>query len=278
MKLATIRTGELTTTVRIIDDRSAVDLGVADLGELLADPHWRTLAEARGATIDLDEVSYAPLVPCPSKIVCVGLNYRDHIIETGREVPTHPTLFLKLAETLIGAHDEILLPPESDAVDWEVELAVIIGNRVRRASTEAAEQAIAGFAVLNDVSMRDWQRRTLMWDQGKNFEHSCPLGPWMVTPDELPGGVRPELDVRCQVNGVERQSDTTADLVFDPVELVRYVSTMVTLNPGDVIATGTPGGVGMASDTYLTDGDVMTTEVAGLGRCVNQAVAERVDA
>jgi acylpyruvate hydrolase len=206
----------------------------------------------------------------------VGLNYRSHILEMGRELPRHPTLFTKYPEALVGAHDDIVLPPESTQVDWEAELAVVIGADVRRARGAGAETAIAGFAVLNDVTMRDWQYRTAMWDQGKTWESTAPFGPYLVTPDELPGGVRPALELRGLVNGEVVQQANTGDLVFDPVALVEYVSTILTLRPGDVIATGTPGGVGHARRParYLAAGDLLVTEVAGLGRAQNRTVDE----
>jgi acylpyruvate hydrolase len=217
-------------------------------------------------------------VPNPGKVVCVGLNYRNHILEMGREIPEFPTLFTKYPEALIGSRDDIALAPESDAVDWEAELAVVLGATVRRARGSVAEDAIAGFAVLNDVTMRDWQYRSPMWDQGKTWEATTPLGPFLVTPDELPGGVRPELDLSCRVNGEVVQKANTGDLVFDPVTLVEYISTILTLRPGDVIASGTPGGVGHARKPprYLSDGDVVTTDISGLGQTENRAVAEVV--
>jgi len=196
----------------------------------------------------------------------------------GREIPEFPTLFAKYPEALIGPADDILLAPESDAVDWEAELAVVIGTTVRRARGGSAEAAIAGFAVLNDVTMRDWQYRTMMWDQGKTWEATTPLGPYLVTPDELPGGVRPALDLSCRVNDEVVQSANTGDLVFDSVALVEYISTILTLRPGDVIASGTPGGVGHARKPprYLAPGDVLTTDISGLGIARNRAVAEAV--
>jgi len=211
-------------------------------------------------------------VPRPGKIICVGLNYRTHILEMGRELPRHPALFAKFAEALIGPRDPIALPPESAAADWEAELAVVIGGTVRRADPGQAAAAIAGFTVLNDITMRDWQYRSPMWLQGKTFEGTTPVGPVLVTPDELPGGVRPVLELRCEVDGETVQKASTGDLVFDPVDLVRYVSTIVTLRPGDLIATGTPGGVGHARKPprYLADGSVVVTEISGLGRLENQ--------
>ena len=271
MRLATVRTATGTTAVRVEGD-AHVDLGVADVGALLALPDWRERAAAPGTAL-AGPVAYAPVVPRPGKVLCVGLNYRTHILEMGRDLPEHPTLFAKFAEALIGAHDDIALAPESDAVDWEAELTVVIGASVRRADDEQAAAAIAGFTVMNDVTMRDWQFRTKEWLQGKTFEGTTPLGPVLVTPDELPGGVRPALPITAAVDGETVQKADTSDLVFDPVALVRYASTILTLQPGDLIATGTPGGVGHARKParYLTDGVVLVTEIEGIGRLQNIA-------
>ena len=278
MKLATIRTATGTAAVRVDGDR-LVETGFADVGALLAQPGWQeNAAAAAGGEHPLEGADFAPLVPNPGKVVCVGLNYRNHILEMGRELPEFPTLFAKYPEALIGANDDIALAPESDSVDWEAELAVIVGATVRRATGATAEAVIAGFAVLNDVTMRDWQYRTPMWDQGKTWEATTPFGPFLVTPDELPGGVRPELELQGWVNGEVVQKANTSDLVFDPVTLVEYISTILTLRPGDVIASGTPGGVGHARKPprYLADGDVLATEITGLGRAENRAVVESV--
>jgi acylpyruvate hydrolase len=276
MRLATIRTPEGTSAVRVDADR-AVETGHVDVGALLADPRWMEVAaDATGPGHDPATLDYAPVISSPGKVFCVGLNYRNHILEMGRELPQYPTLFTKFADALIGATDDILLPPESDAVDWEAELAVVIGQTVRRASDDDAAGAIAGFAVLNDVTMRDWQYRTTEWMQGKTFEATTPLGPVLVTPDELPGGVRPALPLSSTVDGEIVQKADTSDLVFDPVALVRYLSTIITLRPGDVIATGTPGGVGHARKPprYLADGALLVTEIGGIGRLSNRVRAE----
>lgn len=278
MKLATLRRNGSTTAVRI-DSGKVIELDAPTVDALLADPdRFAAAAQQTGPALPVEEADYAPVITWPGKIICVGQNYLNHILEMGREPPAYPTLFTKFPEALIGAHDDILLPPESNAVDWECELAIVIGRPVRRATEAEAEAAIAGFAVLNDISMRDWQNRTLMWDQGKTWEHSAPFGPWLVTPDELPGGVRPTLDVRCLVDGEVMQSDNTRDLVFDPVDLVRYVSTILTLKPGDVIASGTSGGVGHARTPprYLCHGAEVVTEIDQLGGCVNRAVTEEI--
>ncbi len=276
MKLATARIEGSTRAVKVEGD-TLVDLGHADLGELLLQPHWAEVARsATGPTYATDGVALATLIPQPSKVVCVGLNYRNHIQEMGRDLPEYPTLFSKFADTLIGATDDILRPAETDAFDWEVELAVVIGKQVRRATGPEAEEAIAGFTVLNDITCRDWQFRTREWLQGKNWDSTTPVGPYLVTPDELPGGVRPRLGVRLLVDGEQMQSDTTGDLLFDPVALVEYVSTMVRLNPGDVIATGTPGGVGHARrpERYLLGGETVVAEIDGIGRLENRVVKD----
>ncbi|NDZ80208.1 fumarylacetoacetate hydrolase family protein [Streptomyces sp. SID10853] len=279
MKLATLRTGATTRAVRL-DGDTLVDLGAPDVGTLLGQDGWAGHAAAataaNAATYAVDGAAYAPVVPRPTKVICVGLNYRTHIQEMGRDLPEHPTLFAKFADSLIGAGDDIVRPDETGQFDWEVELAVVVGKQVRRARGEEAEQAIAGFTVLNDITCRDWQFRTREWLQGKMWDSSTPVGPFLATPDELPGGVRPALDVRLSVDGEVMQSDTTADLLFDPVHLVEYVSTIVRLNPGDIIATGTPGGVGHAREPgrYLQGGESVVAEIDGIGRLENRVVKE----
>ncbi|MFE2088604.1 fumarylacetoacetate hydrolase family protein [Streptomyces sp. NPDC059460] len=266
MRLATIRTPGGTRAVRI-DGDTAVECGPVDVGELLRREGWREAAAAAdGARHSVGTLDYAPVVPNPSKIIGVGLNYRTHIAEMGRDQPQYPTLFAKFPEVLIGAHDTLELPQESDAVDWEAELAVVIGTRVRRVAAAAAQEAIAGYAVLNDVSMRDWQFRTREWLQGKNFEATTPFGPHLVTPDEVPA----DAAISSAVDGEVMQASTISDLLFDPADLVAYISTVITLNPGDVIATGTTGGVGHARtpQRYLQPGQTLVTTIEGVGRMV----------
>ncbi|MEU8704938.1 fumarylacetoacetate hydrolase family protein [Streptomyces sp. NPDC048565] len=274
MKLATIRTAAGTRAVRL-DGEVHVDLGYADLGELFAEADWQDKATTTsGPTYPAEGADFAPVVPSPSKVVCVGHNYTNHIKEMGRDLPNYPTLFPKFAETLLGANDDIVRPAETEAFDWEVELAVVVGRKVRRADEQQAADAIAGFTVMNDISVRDWQFRTIEWTQGKIWEASTPVGPYVVTPDEV-GGVRPALEVRTLVDGQVMQQDDTGTLLFDPVFLVQYISTVITLNPGDIIATGTPAGVGNARDpkVFLVPGQSVTTEISGLGACDNKVVA-----
>lgn len=275
MRLATIRTTDGTRAVKLENDR-LVDLGAPDLGTFLAHGDWATRAgAATGPTYAVDGADFAPLVPNPSKVLCVGHNYTNHIKEMGRELPEYPTLFPKFADTLAGANDPIGKPRETSALDWEVELVVVIGQPVRRASEQEAAAAIAGFTVMNDISVRDWQFRTIEWTQGKIWDSSTPVGPYLVTPDEV-GGARPALRVRTIVDGRIMQEDNTGTLLFDPVELVRYASTIIRLNPGDLIATGTPAGVGHARDpkVYLVGGETLVTEIEGVGACTNEIVEE----
>lgn len=269
MKLATARLGGTTVAVRV-DGETAVELGYPDVGALLARPDWRDHArDATGASHTVADLDLAPVVPAPEKMLCVGLNYRSHILEMGRELPEFPTLFAKYPRAMVGAFDDIVLPEASSAVDWEAELGVVVGSSVRHADVETARAAIAGFTVVNDVTERDWQYRSVQWLQGKNFEATTPVGPYLVTDNANAGDVA--FALTCEVDGEMVQQADTGDLVFDPATLVSYLSTMITLVPGDIIATGTPGGVGHARNParYLHNGAVLTTRIDGVGECRN---------
>ncbi|MGB3911765.1 MAG: fumarylacetoacetate hydrolase family protein [Pseudolysinimonas sp.] len=276
MKLATLRRDGDTVAIRLDDDGAVEIAGFADVGALLADPDWRAIATAAAGRFlpigDIPDDGWAPVVPAPRKIVCVGVNYREHIREMGREEPDFPTLFTKYPESLVGAGDAIVLPPHAaDAVDWEAELAVVIGTRVRRADEATAAAAIAGYTVLNDVSMRDWQNRTLQWLQGKSFENSTPVGPVLATVDEVPASAR----ITTEVEGELLQDGRIDDLVFGPAAIVAYISQIFPLDPGDIVATGTPGGVGHARTPprYLAPGQVVVTTIEGIGSLRNTVVA-----
>ena len=244
--------------------------GVAELGretpaEVLADP---PLSDER---IALADVTLRPVIPHPGKVVCVGLNYRAHVEEGVYEVPDYPALFSKFAETLVGAGQPVLLPPESEAVDFEAELAFVIGRHVRRTSSL---DAVAGYTIANDVSMRDYQYKTHQWLPGKNWAGSTPLGPFLVTPEEV--GDPHALDISLELNGERLQSANTSIFIFDIPTLVSTISEFIPLAPGDVVLTGTPEGVGYRRDpkVLLKDGDRVVTEIARVGRLENPVVAE----
>jgi acylpyruvate hydrolase len=276
MRLATLRTAQGTRAARIDDQRATEIDGFADVGELLHDPQWRDRVSSAGGDVhSIANTEFAPLVLEPNKIVCVGFNYRSHILEMGRPLPEAPTLFAKFSACLVGAHDPVILPTVSEQVDWEAELAVVIGRRTRAASADDAARAIAGYSVLNDVTARDWQNHTSQWLAGKTFESTTPLGPWLVTSDDPAIAGTPGFDLSCEVDGETVQQACTSDLVFDPCALVSYISTIITLGPGDVIATGTPGGVGHARQPprYLRPGSRLVTRIDGIGECVNLCTA-----
>lgn len=275
MRLATLRIEGGTTAARRTDAGWVAIPGAADVGELLQDADWRARAEsATGAPILPDETDFATVVPQPSKVLCCGLNYASHIREMGRELPEHPTLFAKFAQTLTGPFDDVAIPPEDAAIDWEAELAIVVGKGGRRIPRESAAEHIAGYTIANDVSMRTWQFRTIEWLQGKMWDNSTPLGPELVTVDEVPADAR----IQTIVDGETLQDGSIGDLVHDPEFLISYISTITELHPGDVILTGTTGGVGRARtpERYLKPGEVLETRIEGIGVLRNRIVAEQV--
>ena len=274
MRLVTMRTDGGTRAGRVEGDE-VVELEDQDVGALLAggEEALRRAGSAAGRRRPLAEVDLAPVVPRPAKIICVGQNYLAHIREMGSEPPEYPTLFAKYTRALIGPRDPITLPLASEAIDWEAELAIVIGREARHVEGEAADAAIAGYTVLNDVSVRDYQRRTQQWLQGKTFEGTTPVGPALVTRDEIDAS---DLAIRCEVDGQTMQESRTSDLLFKPREIVAYISTIITLDPGDIIATGTPSGVGAgrSPQVWLQPGQTVRTSVEGIGELVNVTVKE----
>jgi acylpyruvate hydrolase len=269
MRLATVRLDGRTHAARVEGDTATVLL-YDDVGVLLAEPEWRDEAEkATGRVVSIEDVEFAPVVPRPEKIICVGLNHAMHAAETGHELPPYPQLFAKYWRSLIGARDDIQLPGNSDSVDWEAEVGVIIGSPVRNATETEAHAAIAGYTVVNDISMRDWQRRTGQYLQGKTFEAATPVGPALVTTDE--SGDLHDLKMTCEVNGMLMQEVQAGDMVFSPTDVIRYVSSILTLSPGDLIAMGTPGGIGARRKppVFLSDGDHVRTAIEGIGALEN---------
>lgn len=274
MKLTTIRHNGGNRAARV-DGDELVLLPFADVGALLASgADWPEAAAADGESAPLDGVSFAPLVPRPEKIFCVGLNYHTHAAEANLTAPDHPTLFAKFSRALIGAEDDIVLPPTSSRVDWEVELTVVIGKPLRYANEDEVRTGIAGYTIANDVSMRDWQTRTSQFLAGKTFEASTPLGPYLVTPDEAGDGTSLQMDLA--VDGESRQHESTDGMIFNVNQLVADISSIITLTPGDLILTGTCAGVGhcMSPQQYLVPGTVVEATIEGLGFQKNRCVAE----
>ncbi len=211
----------------------------------------------------VDEVKL--LAPClPTKIVAIGLNYRDHAAELGMDVPEEPLIFLKPPSSVIGPGDEIVLPEMSSQVEHEAELGVVIGKRAKKVSRENALSHVLGYTCVNDVTARDLQKKDVQFTRSKSFDTFCPLGPWIAT-DVDPS----DLEVSCRVNGEKRQSSRTSQLVHDVAELVSFISRIMTLNPGDVISTGTPFGVGL-----LAPGDEVVVSVEGIGELINKVTTE----
>jgi acylpyruvate hydrolase len=216
--------------------------------------------------IDLDAVRILPPVPKPSKILCVGLNYDDHLEESGLKKPVYPEIFARFATSVIAHREPIRWPHESSTLDYEAELAVVIGRRGRRIHRDRALDHVAGYSIFNDATIRDFQLRTPQWTMGKNFDGTGAFGPWLVTPDAVPPGAQ-GLRIQGRLNGRVMQESRTDRLIFDVPVLIELISVAITLEPGDVIITGTPGGVGAARKppVYMQPGDVFEVEIEGIG-------------
>lgn len=256
--------------------------GLADLREAIRQDNLEAIAtEVRSADADyaLDDIEFLPTIPNPEKIICIGVNYANRNAEykDGSEAPKYPSVFMRTRESLVGHQQPILDPPESDQLDYEGEIVIVVGKEGRRIPQEDAHGHIAGLTIMNEGSLRDFLRHAKFnVTQGKNFENSGALGPWMVTPDELdPMG---ELQVITRVNEEERQNDVTSNLMFPFPYLISYLSTFYRLKPGDIIATGTPNGAGARFDPpkYLKDGDLVEVEVPGIGILRNTVAAEQI--
>ncbi|MBT8089127.1 MAG: fumarylacetoacetate hydrolase family protein [Gammaproteobacteria bacterium] len=222
--------------------------------------------DTRGAAYSASDLRFVPVIPNPDKILCVGVNYRPHIEEMGRQAPDHPVVFVRFPASLSGHNEPILRPRASKQFDFEGELAIVIGKRARHVDRDDALDYIAGYCCFMDGSIRDWQRHTPQFTPGKNFHRSGAMGPCIVTADEIPDPSA--LQLTTLVNGEEMQRGRVADLVFDIPALIEYCSTFSELLPGDIIATGTPGGVGAARTppVWLQAGDTVEVEIPGVGR------------
>ncbi len=298
MRLVTYRQGGIRRTGAMLDDKMIVDLNRASGGALPTDmialleggdtaiDASRTALEAARAaaqsgasatgiimSLDLPGVVLDAPVPRPGKALAIGLNYRDHAEESGQQLPKHPIVFSKVSTCITGPDMPIERPQASTSVDWEAEMCFVIGKKGRHIAAANALNHVAGFMCGNDISVRDWQFHNPTWMIGKGFDTHGPTGPWLVTRDEVDAS---NLDVKCYVNGELRQSSNTRNLIFDVGALIEYLSTAFTLEPGDVVFTGTPSGVGMARKPplYLKAGDVTRVEITGLGVLENTVMDE----
>ncbi len=276
MRLASFRTAQ-GASYGAVTNQGIVDLGrrlgnrYSDLRTLLERNGLEEARRAAGAAADYkeSEVTWLPVIPNPGKIVCVGLNYEEHRQETGRDKTEQPALFLRLAESQVGHRQPILRPRESKNLDYEAEIAVVIGRAGRRISQKDSWNHVAGYSCYNDGSVRDWQRHTIQWTAGKNFASTGGFGPWMVSADEIPAGAL--LTLSCRLNGERMQHATTEQMIFKIPKLIEYISSFTTLLPGDVIVTGTPGGVGARRNppVWMKPGDTVEIEIDKVGVLVN---------
>jgi len=262
----------------IVDLRKRIGRKYPDLRALLAGNGialaQKTAKAAKKTDFKTGKVAFLPVIPNPGKIVCVGLNYEEHRVETGRDKTENPALFIRVAESQVAHGQPILMPKESTNLDYEGEIAVVIGRRGRRISEQDSWKHIAGYACYNDGSVRDWQRHTLQWTAGKNFSRTGGFGPWMVTRDEIADGE--ELTLETRLNGEVMQHATTAQMIHRIPRLIAYISTFTPLEPGDVIVTGTPGGVGARRNPplWMKPGDTVEVEVSKVGVLVNTIKAD----
>jgi len=263
----------------VVDLGSALPEGVTSMAELLARGEEglalaRRAASAGACRIPRPEVRLEAPVLRPSKFLAIGLNYEDHLVETGRERPQTQIWFNKQVSCIAGPYDPVELPRVSSCLDYEGELGFVIGRRCRHVPADLASRVIAGYLIVNDFSVRDWQARSPTMTMGKSFDTHGPVGPWLVTADEI--GDPHRLALRTYVNGELRQNSNTALMIFDCFEMVAHLTAAFTLEPGDIISTGTPAGVGGFSDPprYLRAGDVVRVEIDGIGHIENRIVEE----
>jgi 2-keto-4-pentenoate hydratase/2-oxohepta-3-ene-1,7-dioic acid hydratase in catechol pathway len=270
--------GDQLIDLQAADANAPRDLGAwlrQSNGELspLADLAKRAPASAR---VPLNGITYAPPVGNPGKIVCLGLNYLEHVKEGFRDVPKFPTIFMRSTTSLLAHEQPMLRPKMTDSLDYEAELVLIIGKRVKHLTMDNAYSCIAGYSCFNDGSVREFQRRTTQWDMGKNFDKTGGFGPWMISADEVPAGGK-GLKIESRLNGKVMQSDNTSNMMFPIAETLVDISQGMTLEPGDIVVTGTPSGVGFARKppVWMNDGDVCEVEIEGVGLLRNPIKAEK---
>jgi 2-keto-4-pentenoate hydratase/2-oxohepta-3-ene-1,7-dioic acid hydratase in catechol pathway len=270
--------GLLTSNDSVVDLSGAGFSSLLDLIEAGADGRSKAEAFAANASADnkraLSSVKLLAPIPRPRKLICVGLNYRDHAAETGATIPDVPTIFNKFATAVIGPGADIVLPKVSKSPDYEAEFAFIVGIGGRRIAAEDWKKHIFGYTIVNDVSARDYQRATTQWLMGKTFDTFAPLGPWIVTADEIADPHN--LNIQLEINGELLQNSNTRELIFKIPDLIVFLSSVFTLEPGDIVSTGTPSGVGVARSPqrFLRPGEEVIVRIQGIGELVNPVVAE----
>ena len=272
MRLATFKTAQglsygLVTAKGIVDLKRYLGNQYPDLKSLIAGNGFAQAAQYIDAQPDYQasDITWLPVIPNPDKIICVGLNYQEHVVETGRDNTEQPAIFLRLPESQVGHRQPIVRPRESKNLDYEAEIAVIIGAPGRRIYQQNAYNHVAGYSCYNDGSVRDWQRHTIQWTAGKNFAQTGGFGPWMVTADEIPPGTT--MTLSCRLNGERMQHASTEQMIFKIPKIIEYVSTWTTLVAGDVLVTGTPGGVGARRNppVWMKPGDKVEIEIDKVG-------------
>ena len=259
-------------TVTVVFNAGLADLDAQIAAGTLAEAGAKALA---GEAFDETALTFLPPVARPSKIICLGLNYRDHAEESGLGIPEFPVLFARFPSSLIGHGAPIVLPKVSEQLDWEAELVVVLSKGGKNIAQGDALSHVAGYSVFNDASIRDYQMKTPQWTAGKNFDDTGAFGPWLVTPDELPAGAA-GLKIECRVDGAVMQSSNTANLIFDVATTIEILSGFMTLEAGDVLVMGTPGGVGIARkpQVWMKAGQTCEVEIESVGLLVNPIVAE----
>jgi 2-keto-4-pentenoate hydratase/2-oxohepta-3-ene-1,7-dioic acid hydratase in catechol pathway len=284
MRFVTFESGGKPRPGLIAADGLVIDLSPAGFASLLdvieAGPEGRSKAEAFAASAGkenkypLNSVKLLAPIPRPRKLICIGLNYRDHAAETGAEIPNVPTVFNKFATAVIGPGDDIVLPKVSKSPDYEAEFAFVIGRGGRHIAAADWQKHMFGYTIINDVSARDYQRATTQWLMGKTFDTFAPMGPWIVTADEIADPHN--LNVQLEIDGETLQNSNTRELIFKIPDLIAFLSSVFTLEPGDIVSTGTPAGVGVARkpQRFLKPGEEVTVKIAGIGELRNPVVAE----
>lgn len=252
------------------DPSQFFSMGISAIGKAKEAYNYIVDKDEEGITFEEEEICFGVPIPNPSKIICVGKNYADHVAEMQSDIPAFPVLFAKFNNAIIGPEDDIEKPAFTSELDYEVELAVVIGKTASKVNKEEAFNYIVGYTIGNDTTARDLQKRTPQWLQGKTLDRCTPIGPWLVTADEV--GDPSNLSISSFVNGEKRQASNTSHLIFDIPFLIEFISNLITLKPGDIILTGTPNGVGFAMNPpqFLNDGDIVTLEIEKIGKMENK--------